>query len=448
MNKRYYKKIEVFGKSFLFFSNTLLFFECDKKLEDIFEKYDGCNKHNILEQYDKDERKNVQVLLNQIDQIYEAEDKMELELKKRQPKNESLYGIQINPINACNLNCKYCFANGGTHGKSSKLTKNQAKLMIDYLFDNCGNNKELAVTVIGGEPFLNIDVFKYILKYTEEKAKKFDKKVRFFTTTNGTIYDKELMDLIVKHKVNITLSLDSNIREVNDYLRPTKTNKSSYDLIKNTTWNFFKENKTCVHVTITPKNLNIYDIAKSYYDDGVYSVQLEMVKSENFSFTDEQVDLLLKEFDKLTLYLLKLINKNRQIDCAPLMSNIGNLHSRIVNTTHCYAPYGLIAFSPDCEIYPCDVLMWDKYKIGSLKDGVNKLLIDDLTSDIKECKECNSCWARNLCGGKCFGEILTESERESELQCKIKRHVIALQIYMYYRIINENCSYLERYKKK
>ena len=71
---------------------------------------------------------------------------------------------------------------------------------------------------------------KDLLAYGGEQEKLHDKHFRFTVTTNGVLLNDEIQDFINKEMDNVVLSLDGR-KEVNDFMRPFRNGKGSYDLI-------------------------------------------------------------------------------------------------------------------------------------------------------------------------------------------------------------------------
>ena len=70
----------------------------------------------------------------------------------------------------CNLRCKYCFASTGDFGEGRKLMDlATGKAAIDFLLEKSGNRKNLELDFFGGEPLMNFDVVKEIVKYARSK---------------------------------------------------------------------------------------------------------------------------------------------------------------------------------------------------------------------------------------------------------------------------------------
>ena len=66
----------------------------------------------------------------------------------------------------CNLACRYCFAEEGEyHGRRALMSLEVGKKALDFLVENSGNRVNLEVDFFGGEPLMNWDVVKELVKY-------------------------------------------------------------------------------------------------------------------------------------------------------------------------------------------------------------------------------------------------------------------------------------------
>ena len=131
----------------------------------------------------------------------------------------------------CNLACKYCFAEEGEYkGHRELMSYEVGKQALDFLIASSGNRKNLEVDFFGGEPLMNFQVVKDLVKYGREQEVLHNKKFRFTLTTNGIQLDDEVMEFANKEMSNVVLSIDGR-KEVNDRMRPSRNGKGSYELI-------------------------------------------------------------------------------------------------------------------------------------------------------------------------------------------------------------------------
>ncbi|MPN48827.1 hypothetical protein SDC9_196439 [bioreactor metagenome] len=91
--------------------------------------------------------------------------------------------IRINISNACNLACKYCYANGGNYTKpNSLMSKKVAKDIVTFIKNNLNHIE--TIFFFGGEPLLNIDIIEYICSEFKDK--------KFKLITNGTLINDKI----------------------------------------------------------------------------------------------------------------------------------------------------------------------------------------------------------------------------------------------------------------
>lgn len=433
----YYKMFKIKDETFIYFPASMILIKSDGALEKLIEE----GEKNMM----RDLPGNFMQLISE-----ENDTREYLRLLKLDNNSKRITSVQINMINACNMRCKYCFADGGSHHKNSVMTKQEAKEIIDFIFEHI-SGELLSVVIIGGEPMLNMPVFEYILSYCKDKALKKKIRVRFATTTNGTLLDIPSISLFDSYNVMPMISQDSCDKTTNDYLRCMVSDKQSqYEILQtNKKILLSSKKRRAIHITITPFNKNFSKTAINFYEEGFYHVHLDFVKSEmdNFQFAEEDINFMEEQFDILLQYILKCIDKNKVISCHPLTDDINRIHKRIPRLRKCNVLNGLYAFSPEGNIYPCDVLMYDEYESGDIYAGINEDKILEIQKNRQLSKECVECWARYICGGKCFAELVTTGEINSQFICAMRQHMAKLSLYIYYYIQKNNPEYLNNYLK-
>ena len=124
-----------------------------------------------------------------------------------------LYRLVINVSNMCNMGCKYCYANKGVYNSSQNLMSNEMAEVVLEKFYKIFNTIE-TIQLFGGEPCLNIPAIKTVCEYVERN----NKTTEIGMVTNGTILTDELLQLIVKYNILVTISLDHE--NIHDILRP------------------------------------------------------------------------------------------------------------------------------------------------------------------------------------------------------------------------------------
>ena len=137
----------------------------------------------------------------------------------------------LHVAHTCNLNCSYCFASQGKyHGDRALMSYEVGKRALDFLMENSGSRTNLEADFFGGEPLMNWDVVKRLVKYARSVEKERGKNFRFTLTTNGMLFDDEVIEFCNREMSNVVLSLDGR-KEINDATRVDYAGNGSYDRI-------------------------------------------------------------------------------------------------------------------------------------------------------------------------------------------------------------------------
>ncbi|MBE6617133.1 MAG: radical SAM protein [Ruminococcaceae bacterium] len=210
--KKYYlAEIHMFEKEgtfFVFLPCNLQLFEVDgdtykklKKMSDTFGTQipidvidDDFLEAGIIYESDKPQ-------WDVIKSHYELSQKVNQEEQTNPPITNTV--LQI--ANDCNLNCIYCYGDGGSYGRKRELmTLETAKKAIDLMVANSEGLEELLVIFFGGEPLINFDVVKGAFDYCKSLEQDIGKKFHFSMTTNGTILNDEIYRFIKDNKISVS----------------------------------------------------------------------------------------------------------------------------------------------------------------------------------------------------------------------------------------------------
>lgn len=100
----------------------------------------------------------------------------------------------------CNGDCLYCFTNSGMNSDISKIKEidmNQKIKIANYLI----GQRVKKISFGGGEPFIDT-CFVDLCNYLQEK-------LEISVTSNGSILNSSIWDMLIKEKCKITISLDT-----------------------------------------------------------------------------------------------------------------------------------------------------------------------------------------------------------------------------------------------
>ena len=157
------------------------------------------------------------------------------ELQGYTPHTEPIVkAICLHMAHDCNLRCGYCFADSGAyHGQRSLMSLETGKKALDFLIKASKHRKHIEVDFFGGEPLLNFEVCKELVKYGKEQGALHNKVFKFTLTTNGVLLTKEVQDFLNEEGISAVLSLDGR-KETNDKMRKFPNGAGSNDsIVKN-----------------------------------------------------------------------------------------------------------------------------------------------------------------------------------------------------------------------
>lgn len=347
--------------------------------------------------------------LKEAGQLY-AEDvykEFVLDFKKRKTVVKALC---LHIAHDCNLACKYCFAEEGEyHGRRALMSLEVGKKALDFLIENSGNRRNLEVDFFGGEPLMNWEVVKELVKYGRSKEKEYDKNFRFTLTTNGILLNDEIMEFCNKEMSNVVLSLDGR-KKINDLMRPSRNGKGSYDIIVPKFQKFAESRKQTnyyVRGTFTRNNLDFAEDVIHYADLGFKQMSMEPVVAapeEEYALREEDIPVICEEYDKLAVEYIKRQKEGRGFNFFHFMIDLEQGPCVAKRLSGCGSGTEYLAVTPWGDLYPCHQFVGEeKFLLGNVDEGITNTEIRD---EFKLCNvyakdKCKDCFARFYCSGGC-----------------------------------------------
>lgn len=340
----------------------------------------------------------------------------------------------------CNLRCNYCFASQGDFkGSRSLMSLDVGKKALEYLVANSGNRRNLEVDFFGGEPLMNFDVVKELVKYGRELETKYNKNFRFTITTNGVLLDEDKMDFINENMSNVVLSLDGR-KEVNDRMRRTVSDEGSYDIIVPKFLDMVEKREDkeyFVRGTFTNYNTDFSKDILSFYDLGFKSVSVEPVVTspeEDYAIREEHIEEILDEYERFSKEYIDIKKRDKDFNFFHFMIDLNQGPCIIKRAVGCGAGSEYMAVTPEGDLYPCHQFVGEeKFKLGNVFDGiVNTSIMDKFKrANVYNKKECKDCWARFYCSGGCHANAYNSNGdimKPYEIGCIMERKRIECAI--------------------
>ncbi len=342
----------------------------------------------------------------------------------------------------CNMRCKYCFASTGDYGQGRKLMSVETgKKALDFLIEKSEDRKFLEVDFFGGEPMMNYEAVKEIVKYGREREKETGKVFRFTITTNGIIMNDEQLEFINKEMKNVVLSIDGR-KEVHDRMRPTANGKGTYDLIADNFKRFAAvrgDKEYYVRGTYTKYNLDFSEDIMHLYEMGFDQISVEPVMAdpkEPYAITEGDLTKIFKEYEILAHKISEILNSGKFINFFHFMIDLNQGPCAIKRLRGCGSGNEYIAISPEGDIYPCHQFVGiEKFNMGNIHKGTFDLDIKDefAKAHVYSKPECRKCWAKFYCSGGCNANnyiYAGDIHNAHKLSCQIQKKRLECAIMM------------------
>ncbi len=316
----------------------------------------------------------------------------------------------LHVAHTCNLNCSYCFASQGKyHGERALMSFEVGKRAIDFLIENSGERRNLEVDFFGGEPLMNWDVVKQIVKYARSVEKQHGKNFRFTLTTNGMLIDDEVIEFSNKEMSNVVLSLDGR-REIHDATRVDYAGNGSYDRIVPKFQKLVASRggkNYYMRGTFTHKNPDFTNDVFHMADLGFTELSMEPVvcaPDDPMALTPEDIETVKGQYEILAKEMLKREKEGRGFTFYHYMIDLTAGPCIYKRISGCGSGTEYMAVTPWGDLYPCHQFVGEEsYKLGDIWNGVTN---DSLRDEFRCCNayarpECDDCWAKLYCSGGC-----------------------------------------------
>jgi len=310
----------------------------------------------------------------------------------------------------CNLSCRYCFAGEGEYnGPRALMSPETGRQALDYLIEQSGSRVNLEVDFFGGEPLLNWETVKELVRYGRSREKEANKKFRFTLTTNGVLLNDEIMEFCNKEMGNVVLSIDGR-KEIHDKMRPFPRGAGSYDLILPKFKKFAgsrHQKDYYVRGTFTRYNTDFAADVLHLADEGFKQISVEPVVAEScmdYALRKEDLDRICSEYDRLAREMLKREKEGRGFNFFHFMIDLEGGPCVYKRLSGCGSGCEYMAVTPEGDLYPCHQFVGNKdFRMGDVWHGVER---EDIREKFAACNvyskpECSECFARYYCSGGC-----------------------------------------------
>lgn len=327
----------------------------------------------------------------------------------------------------CDHKCIYCQAGSQPlTAKGLDMDIPTAKKIVDKIFES--PSQAIFIEFQGGEPLVNFDTLKFIIKYSREKNKETKKELSILLVSNLTFMTEEILKFLMKNNVSICASLDGPealhkkyriATAVNSYKNTIKWLKIIKKEIKK--GNTYKYRVNAL-TTITKESLSYpKGIVDEFINLGLEGIHLRPVnpfgidkkiwQKINFSVEDffdfyrEALDYIIE----LNLKGEKLYERTARIFLAKILT--GKDPNFLDIRSPCGAGIGQLAYNFNGDVYTCDEARMlstvgdESFRVGNVaKNTYGELINNEVvkTMCIASCLDnllgCNECVYKPYCG--------------------------------------------------
>lgn len=326
------------------------------------------------------------------------------------------------PITACNLRCKYCYAENPNSTEPVRfMSIEEMKKVFDWIADYCLINQYKKISIIwhGGEPLLiPVDVMETILQYGESIFSAKGLKHKYLIQSNLVNISDERVELIKRYfnnKIGGSLDVGTSTR-----IFPNGENSKEL-VIKNIKSLKDAGVNVSVITMLTPENIDhIKEIYNSFKEIGI-NFKSAAVFPTAFDKNVDVFSLTDKEYIKASIELFDLWFNDR--DCNISITNYLNMATYLItNKAHS------CSLSPSCQpdflsigcdgsLYPCGRFSGEKYSLGNIfsqspEEFTKQSPQLKLNADYPTPLACKKCKYYSICHGPCLYERMVMPKPE------------------------------------
>ena len=325
--------------------------------------------------------------------------------------------INIWVTRRCNLNCEYCY-----ESKLKNIIRKESDIgnvdeIVDFVLRFIKDDNDVAINFHGGEPLIKID---YIDRLCNKLEMCDNKNFIFSLTTNGTLLNKQSIQIIKKHKIYLSISIDGDEKSHNKFRKYVNNKGSYHDCLRGVKLAQNNGIEMRVRMTITPDNCS--DIKKNVLS--ISKLGLETIVAVP-DFYDNR-------WNEEMIY--KLEDDIKQIfSMNDISSEFVFFEETCKQKGTCYGGINEINIDTNLDLYPCVCTVGNKeYKIGNIllndfNENVIKKIHDMSSQKIEECDGCEYmqyCFS-NRC--RLYNEVLTgDSVQASAVVCAFENMIYRL----------------------
>ncbi len=265
----------------------------------------------------------------------------------------------LHVAHTCNLNCAYCFASQGKyHGERALMSFETGKQALEFLIAHSGARRNLEVDFFGGEPLMNWQVVKDLVRYARAREREVNKRFRFTLTTNGMLIDDDVIDFANREMHNVVLSLDGR-KEIHDRWRVDYAGNGSWERIVPKFQKLVAARggkNYYMRGTFTHNNPDFLKDIQTMLDLGFTELSMEPVVAapdDSNALTADDLPIVMEQYEELAKLMLQREKEGRPFTFYHYMIDLTGGPCIYKRISGCGSGTEYMAVTPWGDLYPC-----------------------------------------------------------------------------------------------
>ena len=296
----------------------------------------------------------------------------------------------------CNFKCTYCYENFKQH---LTLKEDDAFKIVDYIMNF--TQDKVSIVFLGGEPLLQKNVIFSIINYINSNYA--DRKVNYMMTTNASLINKEVLEMLEDENFQLRISIDGN-RYTHELNRKSKNGIRYFDKILHNLGELKRRNiRYTARMTVTNETLPyLYENIKWFTENNIKSIFIGL--DNNGVFTEQEFRILDSQLESISEFYIQQYKKGDPISISQFDGVFLKMLWKFnLNFGMCSAGRDTFKILPNLDIYPCEYVVDNPhFRIGNINEGIDFKKSVDLAyenfekgqtrEDCHECKIADYCY--------------------------------------------------------
>ena len=342
----------------------------------------------------------------------------------------------------CNLACRYCYE---THAKR-RMDEATAKKAVDLAFSY--GHKKNGFSLFGGEPMLERKLIESIAAYAVEKAQRTGTEVKFKMTTNGTLLDAPFLAFADAHGIEIALSHDGLLQDVQRVTRDGKPTMARLEPIVDLL--LAHQPNAVAMQTVMPSTVGETAASVEWlYRRGFTRINTAIDYRRDAGWDDASMAVLKEQYARIAALCERQFDEKRPLLYLNFLSKIAAyLNDR--PCIECKLGMRQPSVAPDGSIYPCNQFLdLPEYRMGDVFTGIDREKQQAIyRKSLAPEPDCEGCAISDRCRHHCAClnfSLTGDMHAVAPVQCEHERILIPIADGLAERLYAQNSVRFLRY---